>query len=205
MVDDVSIEFNPELIQTYRIIVEKIIIKISRRLHVTTLKFTNFWEYIRAGDPIAINILRDGIAILDTGFFSPLQVLLYQGRIRPSQESINNYLLLAPQTLKNSRGHILQATLDLYWAVIDSAHAALMSVNEVPPSPEHVSDMLDEKLVKSGLLKKRNSYIMRQFYALGKSIMHGELLQISGEQYEAYYKDAHEFVFEMKKFIEKVK
>jgi hypothetical protein len=44
---------------------------------------------------------------------------------------------------------------------------------------------------------------MRQFYALGKSIMHGELLNISGEQYDLYYKEAHEFVMEMKRFIEK--
>jgi uncharacterized protein (UPF0332 family)/predicted nucleotidyltransferase len=204
IVDDVNIEFTPELIQTYRIIVEKIIIKVSRRLHITTLKFTNFWEYIRAGDPIAINILRDGVAILDTGFFSPLQILLYQGRIRPSREAINNYLQLAPQTLQNSRGHILQGTLDLYWAVIDSAHAALMSVNEIPPSPAHVSDMLTERLVKTGLIKKKYAYTMRQFYALGKSIMHGELLQITGQQYETYYKEAHEFVVEMKKFIEKM-
>jgi len=157
---------------------------------------------VRAGDPIAINILRDGVAILDTGFFSPLQLLLYQGRIRPSPEAIQNYLSLAPQTLQNSKSHILSATLDLYWAVIDSAHAALMSINEIPPSPAHVADMLDEKLIKTGLLHKRHAYTMRQFYSLGKSIMHGELLQISGDQYDVYYQEAYNFVMEMKKFIE---
>jgi len=202
VVDDVSIQFSSELIQTYRIILEKTVARISKRLHITTLRFTNFWEYIRAGDPIAINILRDGIPILDSGFFEPLQVLLYQGRIRPSAESIQNYLALAPQTLQNSKNHILQAALDLYWSVIDSAHAALMSANEVPPSPAHVADMLDEKLVKRGLINKRHAYTMRQFYALGKSIMHGELLDISGQQYDVYYKEAREFVSEMKRFIE---
>jgi len=203
IIDDVRIDLSPELIQTYRIILEKIIAKTSKKLHVTSLRFTNFWEYIRAGDPIAINILRDGIPIIDTGFFEPLQILLYQGRIRPSAESIQNYLALAPQTLQNSKQHILQATLDLYWAVIDAAHAALMSINEVPPSPAHVADMLEEKLVKRGLIRKEHAYTMRNFYALGKSIMHGELLQISGDQYDVYYKEAFSFVMDMKTFIEK--
>ena len=57
IVDDVSIQLSPELVQTYRIILEKIVAKVSKKLHVTTLRFTNFWEYVRAGDPIAINIL----------------------------------------------------------------------------------------------------------------------------------------------------
>jgi uncharacterized protein (UPF0332 family)/predicted nucleotidyltransferase len=203
ILDDVSIQFSPELIQTYRIIVEKIVAKVSRKLHITSLRFTNFWEYVRAGDPIAINILRDGVPIIDTGFFSPLQLLLYQGRIRPSAESIQNYLMLAPQTLQNSKRNITQATLDLYWAVIDSAHAALMSINETPPSPAHVAEMLEEKLVKPGLIHKKYASAMRKFYVLGKSIMHGELIQVKGEQYDMYYTEAHDFVMEMKRFVEK--
>jgi len=201
LIDDVSIQLNQELIQTYRIIVEKIVAKVSTKLHITSLRLTNFWEYIRAGDPIAINMLRDGVAILDTGFFEPLQLLLMQGRIRPSPESIQNYLMMAPQTLQNSRGHIIQAVLDLYWAVIDAAHAALMYVNETPPSPAHVADLMEEKLVKTGLLDKHYMHTMRSFYNLGKSIMHGQLNDITGDQYDAYYKEAYDFVMTIKKFV----
>lgn len=203
ILDDVSIQMTPELIQTYRIITEKIIAKISKKLHVTTLRLTNFWEYVRAGDPVAINMLRDGVIILDSGLFEPLQLLLYQGRIRPSPEAIQNYFTMAPQTLHNSRMHIMQACLDLYWAIIDAAHAALMSLNEIPPSPAHVADMIEEKMVKTGLIHKKYAKIMRQFYYLGKSIMHNEITHISGDQYEGYYKEAHEFVFAMQRFIEK--
>ncbi len=201
ILDDVSIQLSPELIQTYRIIVEKIIAKTSKKLHITTLRLTNFWEYVRAGDPVAINMLRDGVAILDTGIYEPLQLLLHQGRIRPSPESIQNYFTMAPQTLHNSRMHIMQACLDLYWAVIDSAHASLMSLNEIPPSPAHVADLMEEKMVKTGLIHKKYAKIMRQFYHLGKSITHGELTHISGDQYDGYYKEAHEFVSAMERFI----
>lgn len=203
IIDDVTVKLNSELIQTYRIIVEKIVFRTSKKLHITSLRLTNFWEYIRAGDPIAVNMLRDGIAILDTGFFEPLQLLLYQGRIRPSAESIQNYLMMAPQTLQNSRGHILQGTLDLYWAVIDASHAALMYVGEVPPSPAHVADMVDEKLVKPGLLEKKHLHTIRMFYNLGKSIMHGQLHDLTGDQYDAYYREAYDFVMAIKKFIDK--
>lgn len=202
VLDDVTVSLTPELTHTYRIIVEKTILKISRRIHVTTLRFTSFWEYMRAGDPVAINILRDGVPILDSGFFEPLQILLYQGRIRPSAESVQNYLAMAPQTLQNSKGHILQATVDLYWAVIDAAHAALMSINETPPSPAHAADMLEEKLVKKGLIHKKYAGVMRNFYQLGKGISHGQILDVSGDQYDMYYKEAYDFVAAMKRFIE---
>lgn len=201
IIDDVAIKLTPELIQTYRIIVEKITFKVSKKLHITSLRLTNFWEYVRAGDPIAINMLRDGVAILDSGFFEPLQMLLYQGRIRPSAESIQNYMMMAPQTLQNSRGHIVQAILDLYWAVIDAAHASLMYIGEVPPSPAHVADLMEEKLIKPGLMHKRHLHTMRTFYSLGKSVMHGQISDITGDQYEAYYKEAYDFVMSVKSFI----
>ena len=144
VVNDVTTVITGEMVEAYRVIMERLVNETSQRLHVTTLKLTNFWEYIRKGDPIGINLLRDGVSLVDSGFFDPLQALLYQGRIRPTWESVWTYFSRAPQTLHNSKWHILQATIDLYWAVIDAAHAALMKIGEIPPSPGHVADMLEE-------------------------------------------------------------
>ncbi len=205
VVDDVSIALSPELIQTYRVLVEKIIADVSTRLHITSLRFSSFWEYVRAGDPVAINVLRDGVALIDTGFFDPLQVLLKQGRIRPSKESIWSYFFRAPITLHNSKWHVLQATLDLYWASIDAAHAALMSVGEVPPTPEHVADLIELKLVKTGLTDKKYSGIMRNLYKLSKMILYREVKEIEGSEYAKYQKDATDFVDAMRAIVEKQK
>jgi predicted nucleotidyltransferase/uncharacterized protein (UPF0332 family) len=203
IVDDVSIIIDREFVEAYRIIVEKIVAQVNpKKLHITTLKFTSFWEYVRAGDPVAINILRDGIPIIDSGFFEPLQVLLYQGRIRPSPESMWSYFSKAPVTLHNSKWHIKQGVLDLYWAVIDAAHAALMKLNEVPPSPNHVADMLEQKMVQRGLLKQKHVETMRRFYHISRIILHGQITEISGAQFDDYFKEAKEFVEEMQKFIE---
>lgn len=203
VLDDTIFDLTPEFNQTYRIIVEKIIVAISRKLHVTTFRLTSFWEYLRAGDPVAINILRDGIALLDPGIFDPLQILLYQGRIRPTPESAYAYFSRAPLTIHNAEWHILQATLDLYWGVIDAAHAALMKVNVVPPSPEFVPTLLDEKLAKAGLLDRKHVKTVERFYHLSRGILHNQITHISGPHFDEYLREAQEFIEEMRRFIEK--
>ena len=100
---------------------------------------------------------------------------------------------------------MLQATLDIYWSVIDAAHAALMRANQIPPTPEHVADLLESVYVKHKLLEKKYSDTMRKFYVLMKKITHREIKVITGPQYEAYYKEADEFVRRMKKLIDKGK
>ena len=203
ILDDVSISFTPELLQTYRVITGKIIKDLSRRLHITTLKLTAFWEYVRAGDPVAINILRDGFPLLDTGFFDPLQLLLHQGRIRPSPESIWTYTTRANQTLANSSWHLMQAVVDLYWAVVDAAHGALMAYGEVPPSPEHVADLLQDKLVRKRLVPSSSPQTMRKFYTLAKEIEHRKRKGMSGAEFDRLFKEAEGFVKAMKAFVEK--
>jgi len=203
IVDDLSIRMTEEVIGAYKIIVEKTIAKVSTRLHVTSMTLTSFWEYSRVGDPVVVNILRDGVPIYDEGFFEPLQALLIQGRVRPTKESVWTYFGRAPRTLVNSRWHVLQATLDLYWAVIDAAHAALMHVGVIPPTPEHVDDMLREKLVEKRLLEARYAETMNKFYKLMKKITHREVKQIEGSEYEKLLKEAEDFVKKIREFIEK--
>ncbi|MFH1276226.1 MAG: nucleotidyltransferase domain-containing protein [Candidatus Woesearchaeota archaeon] len=201
--DDASFQMSPELIEGYRIIVESLIAKITTKFHVTSMTFTSFWEYAKAGDPVVVNILRDGVALIDSGFFEPLQRLLRMGRIRPSEESVWRYYGRAPMTLTNSKWHILQATLDLYWAVIDAGHAALMRKDQIPPTPEHVADILDKVFVKHKLLEKKYVDTMKKFYDLSKKITHREIREVTGPEYERYYAEADAFVKRMKLLVEK--
>ncbi len=203
IIDDVTIKLTAEIVETYRIIVERLIGEVSPKIHVTTIKFSTFWEYVRAGDPIGINIIRDGVPLIDSGFFEPLQKLLFQGRIRPTAESIWTYYARSSRTIHNAKWHMLQATIDLYWAVIDSAHAAIMKTGGIPPRPESVAELLNERLVKKKLLNKKYVNTMRQFYTLFKMIVHREIKELSGAQFDKYYKNARAFVKEMEKFLQK--
>ncbi|MBN2567386.1 nucleotidyltransferase domain-containing protein [Candidatus Woesearchaeota archaeon] len=201
VVDDVQIELSAHVVESYRLIAEKIIRETSDKIHLTTLKLTTFWEYIRAGDPVGINLLRDGVPLVDTGFFEPMQALLFQGRVRPSAEAVHVYYHRAPRTLGNSKWHLLQASLDLYWAVIDAGHAALMKLGEIPPSPSHVADMIDERMVKAGIVKPKYAAVMRKFYRLSKEILHKERHEVSGREFDTLYQEADGFVREMRRVI----
>lgn len=204
ILDDITVQFSKELVETYRIISEKAIGDTAPdRLHVQSMKFTAFWEYVRVGDPVAINILRNGLALVDTGFFDPLQALLDQGRIRPSDEAIYTYFTMAPASLLRSKQHLLTAVVDLYWAAIDAAHAALMRLGEVPPTPDHVADLLERRLVARKHVSEKYADIMRKLYAIYKKVVHREIQEITGKQYEKYLKLTEKFVDEMKRYIEK--
>lgn len=205
ILDDITVKFSRELIETYRIITEKCVADVAPdKLHIQSMKFSQFWEYARVGDPVAINIIRSGVALVDTGFFDPLQALLDQGRIRPSDESIYTYFTMAPESLHRSKQHILSATVDLYWGAVDAAHAALMRVGEVPPTPEHVADLLERKLVSSRHISKKCADIMRKLYVLYKKIVHRDIKEISGRQYDEYRREAVFLVTEIKKMLEKI-
>ena len=206
VLDDVRIQFTEDIVQTYRIILQKIIADTdAKRLHVQSMKFTSFWEYVRSGDPVATNILRYGVALVDTGFFDPLQMLQDQGRIRPTQESIATYFAMAPASLEKAEGHLLAASVDLYWSVINSAHAALMHHGEVPPSPEHVSEIMQRTLVKEKKISAESARTMRDMYTFFKSITSRSKKNVSGKEYDAYRIRAEKFVKEMDRFIRKEK
>jgi len=205
ILDDISIQLSREFVQTYRIIVQNLVAKVSKRLHVTTFKYTSFWEFVRNGDPIAINILRDGVPIVDREFFRPLQLLLYQGRIKPSKEAVWTYYYKSTKTLQASKFNMISAVMDLYWAVIDASHAALMRINEIPPSPAHVSDMVKKKLIDTGLIEKKYDKTIKKFYDLSKKIEYREIKEIKGSKYDELYKEADSFIQRLRKFIEEYK
>ncbi len=201
--DDITINFTPELVEAYRVITERIVAQTSTRLHVTSLKLSSFWEYVRAGDPIAINIIRDGVALLDTGFIDPLQGLLARGRIRPTPEAVYTYSTRASRSLYNSKWHVMQGALDLYWSVIDSAHAAMMHVGEIPTTPENMGDAIEQIMVPKGLATKVDADTMRYFYHLSRQILHREIREIKGAQFDTYFLSAHKFVDKMTRVISK--
>ncbi|MFP4112360.1 MAG: nucleotidyltransferase domain-containing protein [Candidatus Woesearchaeota archaeon] len=203
IIDDVNIKLTSEIVETYRIIVERIINEVDTRLHITSLKYTTFWEYIRVGDSVGLNILREGVAIIDTGFFKTNQLLLKEGRIKPSPESVWIYFSRAPSTLLNSKWHIMQASLDLYWAVIDSAQAVLMRHGEFPPAPEMLGIVMQDKLLPEKIIKRKHIDTVQEFFTLSKKILHREIKDMPGKQFDEYYHKAYEFINDMKEILSK--
>ncbi len=202
IIDDIHVAFTQELQQAYRIIIENCVRQTDKRLHITTLRFSNFWEYVRTADPVVVTMLRDGHAIIDTGFFTPMQLLLKQGRLRPTNEAIWSYWARAPQLVMASKWKLMLGIIDLYWAVINSAHAALMSAGVTPETPQHVPDLLREHFVHKGLLKEQYADTAQRFFDLQKDIYARRIETVAGARFDRLHQEADEFVKTMRTFLE---
>jgi len=207
LVDDVLIKWDQELIAWYREELGKLTssLKYPKRLHVNTVTLSTFWNEILVGEPVVINVIRYGVPLIDFGgFFEPLKVLLARGRIKPSPEAIYNALRRAPIHISRSKSYLVGAIDALYWAMVDSAHAALMSAKQVPPSPEHIGAMLNHIFVKKGMLNSKYIDWYNEIYALAHHISHGEITKVSGKFIEMYQERTDKFIGEMANLVKEL-
>ena len=140
-------------------------------------------------------MLRYGQTLIDYGgFFEPLKVLLAKGRIRSTPEAVFTTMKRAPEHLFRSNASLLGTVEGFYWAVVDASHAALMAINEIPPSPEHISNLLKEHFVLRKQLDKRYVGYYDEIYILAKKIVHGEINHVDGKKVTDLQKKAEDFV-----------
>lgn len=204
IVDDCTVLWDEELIAWYREELAKLITKqnYKKEIHLNTVTLSTFWKEVKEGDPVAINVLRYGQPLIDHGgFFNPLKVLLRRGKIRPTPEAIYIALQRAPMHLSRSKYAILGAVEGLYWAMVDAAHAAIMTAGHIPPSPEHVYDMLKKTLPR--LSPKYPAYF-KELYTIAHSITHGNTKSLHGKHLDDLRNKAESFVNEMKKQVKKL-
>ncbi|MEK6892894.1 MAG: nucleotidyltransferase domain-containing protein [Nanoarchaeota archaeon] len=207
IIDDASIAWDLELIAWYREELAKIIFgnKYKSELHINTVKLTTWWQDLLYGDPIVINILRYGEALIDSGgFFAPIKSLLLQGKIRSTPEAVYAALQRAPNHLARSRAATLGAIEGVYWAMVDSAQAALITAGKVPPSPEHIPAMLKDVFVDRGLLNIEDVRALRDLYLLHKTITHGESSHIKGAEIDSWQEKTEKFIGNMTTIIAKL-
>lgn len=207
IIDDVSINWDSELIVWYRTELDKILRAnpYKKSLHINTIKLSTWWGDFIKGDPVVINIIRYGEAMIDlAGFFSPLKFLLIKGKIRSTPEAIYNCLQRAPIHIARSKAAELGSVEGLYWAMVDSAHAALIAANVLPPSPEHIPVDLKEKFVNTGRLKMKYVVWYRDLHMLHKEISHGRIKDLKGVEIDAWQERTEEFLNVMAKLVKDI-
>jgi len=205
IIDDASVNWDLELISWYREELGKLIssFKSKREFHINTVKLTTWFQDIIRGDPVVINILRYGEPLIDSGgLFTPLKALLLQGRLKSTSESVYAALQRAPSHLARSKAAELGSIEGVYWSMVDSAQAALMATNQLPPSPEQIPKMLHETFVSKGLLKEGSVRALRDLYIIHKAIAHGEISDIKGAEIDNWQDTAEKFLGEMTKIID---
>jgi len=204
IIDDVSINWEQELVLWYREELGKLVkgSNYSKELHINTIKLSTWWEDLLRGDPVVINIIRYGRAMIDlAGFFEPLQFLLVQGKIKSTPEAIYNCLQRAPMHISRSKLSELNSIEGLYWAMVDSSHAALIAANVSPPSPEHIPISLKDAFVDSGKLKMSYVIDYRDLLVLHKKIAHGEIKDLKGVEIDKWQEKAEDFLRTMAQLV----
>jgi len=207
LIDDASVQWDAELIAWYREELAKLIMRnpYKKELHINSVKLTTWWHDLIKGDPIIINILRYGEALIDFGgFFNPLKALLLEGKIKSTPEAIYTALQRAPQHLARSRAAELSSIEGVYWAMVDSAHAALMTNKKIPSAPDQIALMLKEEFVDKKLLDKKYAIWYRDVYILHKNIIHGNITDLKVTEIVQWQDKAEEFIKVMSELIKKI-
>ena len=207
IIDDVSVKWDGELIAWYREELGKMVKAnpYAKSLHINTVKLSTWWEDVIKGDPVVINILRYGDALIDFGgFFNPLRLLLKEGKIRSTPESIYTLLQRAPGHLTRAKQSMLAVVDGLYWTMVDSAHAALIAADVMPSSPEDIPDVLRETFVKTKKLNKKFVGYYEEIHLVAKDIVHGNLTFIKGANLDDWFEKADAFLGEMAKLVDEL-
>lgn len=207
VLDDCAVIWDQELIAWYREELGKLIRQnpYKRPLHINTVRLSTWWEEILRGDPVIINILRYGQPLIDFGgFFSPLKVLLNQGKIRSTPESVYIMLQRAPVHLARTRASLINCVEGLYWTMVDSSHAALISAKNMPPSPEQVPQFLRETFVSKKMLDPKYVSWYEEVYHLMHDILHGSRKEISAVEIDSLQKKTDLFLREMARMVNRM-
>tara|TARA_B100000315_G_scaffold255738_1_gene299918 strand:- start:209 stop:1231 length:1023 start_codon:yes stop_codon:yes gene_type:complete len=207
IIDDASVLWDNNLIAWYRKELEKITRAnpYKKRLHINTIKLTTWFQDLLKGDPVLINIIRDGKSLIDFGgFFEPLKYLLASGKIKSTPEAIHSLLQRAPVHISRSKVSELNSVEGLFWSMVDSSHAALIAAKVTPPSPEQIPIELKKAFVDQGLLKMKHVLWYRDLFLLHKKIAHGEITNLKGVEIDDWQEKAEKFLRIMAKLVNKM-
>lgn len=179
----------------------------SDKIHAQAYPLSEFWASIIKPNPVILTLLRDGVAVYDTGYFVPIQMLYRTGNIIPTKDSID-------ANIENAEGLILLAdnvltsklTLDLYNAVVAAGQALLMEYGYLPSVPKEVpKDLMTVAVDKEKVLTKEDVDKIDEVVKWFKKIDHGELKSVTGDEYAKKQRITKEVVDKILGIIEKIR
>jgi len=160
-----------------------------KKLHVNTLTLSVFWDMVRNGDPLVINIIRSGKALIDPfGLFGSLKKLLQMGRITPSTEAIEMAKIRVENSLRNYKLNLIRAFESIYLVFINSAQYYLMRKGYSFIGPEEILDALRKEFGNKEIVTWYEEVLKKM-----KAISHGENIEIDCKDLDEYLKKAIEF------------
>jgi predicted nucleotidyltransferase len=162
---------------------------------------TEFWDSLRKGEPLAIEAVRNGTPVYDTGIFMPAKRLLERGKISGTQESVKKRLKLgaagykkAEKTMRSSLPHKLEQ------AMANAGQAPIMLSGANPPPKEKVPEKLEEMFVENDMLEEEFVEIAEELHDFG-NLGEKNPEDVTGEELEEKMQKADDFVRRMHKLV----
>ncbi len=203
VIDDTIARFSPEMHDNFDMDIRKIAKNHSKDITVQpSWTLTEFWDMARIGHPLLYTIVRDGWALFDTGFFVPVRKLLEAGKIPMTLEAVEQFMHGAPKKIERAKTTKLYLIAeDVYYAMLNSSQAVLMYSGITPPAPKNTPKVLEETLVREGVLEKEYSDIMQDVMDFRKKVEHREIKDVKGSEVDEYIQKAEKFVDRMEQLL----
>jgi len=176
---------------------------IDPRLHPQPiLALTEFIKGIRYTHPLFFNIIREGYALYDTGFFIPMRKLLEMGEFPVTPEAAHSRIDSVPKRVERVKNvKLYMIAEDMYYAMLDAAQAVLMYEGVGPPPPKIAAKQLREHLVAPGLLEEEYAKMLEDITDFRKKVEHKELKEISGAEVDEWIAKTEKYVDRFEKLL----
>lgn len=181
---------------------------ISKKIHPQPYLLTEFWEYVREGNPVIYNlVLRDSVILYDTGFLLPMQMLLKMGNIRPSKEAVDKHIKVANQLIKLTKETMLSKLVyNLEQAAVSSTQAILMEIGIRPPPPRETADLAEQHLMKERkIITKSDVETIRLAVKIYKDVEHKRRKDITAHEFEDLMKKVEAYVEKIDAALKKIR
>ena len=163
---------------------------------------TEFVSMTRRCSPLAYNLLKDGVAVYDTGFFLTHKRLLEKGEMPLTKEAVENRMENVPKRMRRAQhAKMYIIAEDLYYACLDSLQAVVMFMGRGPPDANHAAEVGRKYLVENKLTKEETIKIIEDIINFRKKTEHKEVKDIKGEEVDKFIERAKKFVKEMERVL----
>jgi predicted nucleotidyltransferase len=179
---------------------------IKTKFNIQVYILTDFWESVKEAHPVIFTFLRDGVPFYDRGVFMPWKQLLRLGRIKPSQEAIENYMKSGEQGLDRVKLRMREIGMeDFFWSTLTPSQAALMMAGFPPPTPKACAEVMRDVFVKKKkMMKDSDVDILDNIIKTRKELEHNAKHEINGKQIDDLLKNSQKYLKKIRELFVKL-
>jgi len=176
---------------------------IDPRLHPQpVIALTEFMRGMRTTNPLFFNIVREGYAVYDTGFFIPMRKMLEMGEFPATVESAHLRMGSVPKRIRRVKNvKLYMIAEDLYLAMMDAAQAVLMYIGVGPPAPKIIVKEVKKHLVDAKLIENEYAKALEDVIEFRKEVERKEIKGITGKEVDEWIERAEKYVKRFEKLL----